>query len=62
MMLLIGLESAQKWQQSFWATKLLKVIYLMLVVLVNKSFYRRNRSINGASAKHCGQSTCEPSS
>ena len=61
MMLLIGLASQQERQQTVWPAKLLEVIYLLLIVLINKGFYCSNRSINGLPAKQRRQSASHPS-
>jgi hypothetical protein len=60
MVLLIGLASNQKRQQTFGSTKRLEMVYLLLVMLINKSLYRGNRSINGASTKYRRYGTCQP--
>ena len=61
MVLLIGLASQQKRQQTVWPAKLFEVIYLLLIVLVDKGFYCSNRSINGMPAKQRRQSASQPS-
>jgi hypothetical protein len=60
MMLLIGLASNQKRQQTFGTTKRLEMVYLLLVMLIDKRLYRCNRSINGAPAEYGGYGTCQP--
>ncbi len=54
MVLLVGLAPLQKGQQTRRAIHLMKVVDLLLVVLVNESFYCRNRGVNRAAPKKSG--------
>ena len=58
--LLIRLALEQKFKQPIRATMPLQMIDLLLVMSVDKSFYRFDRGINGMRAKQSRQSACQP--
>ncbi len=61
-MLFICLAANQQRQQAFRATLLMKVINLLLVMVIDKRFYRCNRGVNSATTHQGRQSACQPSS